>query len=543
MESTRTEGRAEPVASGKRALVRGCRMRTVIAALVGLIFVAQVSAAEVSVDNPPQAGFAAGAVRHVVVTVNKSRTFRAEKPFTKAIVGSAAIVDVLPMSNQVLFLQGKKLGATNVSIFDADAQLIEILDVEVAIDTAGMQQRIQASTGIKAIRVSANGSQVILTGMAPDTVVADRALAVARGMAGDAVVNAMQVAPAQQVMLEVRFLEVTRDAGRHLGVNLFAAGPGGGGINTGLGNATNASRFMRDNGGVPIQQNQQPVATPGTLPLIQSAGTLLGATSGPFGTVLANVLSKNGTTIDVLITALEEKGLARRLAEPNLIALSGDTARFLAGGEFPVPVPSTTSSGAPTVTVEFKKFGVELAFVPTVLSRGLINLRVEPSVSELDFANAVQISGTTVPALTTRNARTTVELRDGQSFAIAGLLQTRTDKNLSQVPWIGSVPILGALFRSSAYQQNETDLVIIVTPHLVAPAVPGQRLASPLDARLPGNDVDFFLNGQPEVRQRYNDFVTSGGDLKGPYGHMIVPEYGSNNVVVKSSDIALKAKN
>ena len=518
-------------------------MRTVIAALVGLIFVAQVSAAEVSVDNPPQAGFAAGAVRHVVVTVNKSRTFRAEKPFTKAIVGSAAIVDVLPMSNQVLFLQGKKLGATNVSIFDADAQLIEILDVEVAIDTAGMQQRIQASTGIKAIRVSANGSQVILTGMAPDTVVADRALAVARGMAGDAVGNAMQVAPAQQVMLEVRFLEVTRDAGRHLGVNLFAAGPGGGGINTGLGNATNASRFMRDNGGVPIQQNQQPVATPGTLPLIQSAGTLLGATSGPFGTVLANVLSKNGTTIDVLITALEEKGLARRLAEPNLIALSGDTARFLAGGEFPVPVPSTTSSGAPTVTVEFKKFGVELAFVPTVLSRGLINLRVEPSVSELDFANAVQISGTTVPALTTRNARTTVELRDGQSFAIAGLLQTRTDKNLSQVPWIGSVPILGALFRSSAYQQNETDLVIIVTPHLVAPAVPGQRLASPLDARLPGNDVDFFLNGQPEVRQRYNDFVTSGGDLKGPYGHMIVPEYGSNNVVVKSSDIALKAKN
>jgi pilus assembly protein CpaC len=162
--------------------------------------------------------------------------------------------------------------------------------------------------------------------------------------------------------------------------------------------------------------------------------------------------------------------------------------------------------------------------VPTVLSRGVINLRVEPSVSELDFANAVTIQGTTVPALTTRNARTTVELRDGQSFAIAGLLQTRNAQAVSQLPWIGSVPVLGALFSSKSYQQQETDLVIIVTPHLVAPAAPGQQLASPLDSRLPANDVDFFLNGQPEVRKRYDDYVNSGGDVKGPYGHIIAPE-------------------
>jgi pilus assembly protein CpaC len=530
MESTRTEGRAEPVASGKRALVRGCRMRTVIAALVGLIFVAQVSAAEVSVDNPPQAGFAAGAVRHVVVTVNKSRTFRAEKPFTKAIVGSAAIVDVLPMSNQVLFLQGKKLGATNVSIFDADAQLIEILDVEVAIDTAGMQQKIQASTGIKAIRVSANGSQVILTGLVPDTVVADRALAVARGLAGDAVVNAMQVAPAQQVMLEVRFLEVSRSAGRDLGVNWFGANAGGTkGFNTGS----------------PGTQSPITSAGAGGVPVFTTAGTLLNnTTTGPFATVLASVFKNGNASLDVLVTALEQKGLVRRLAEPNLMALSGDTARFLAGGEFPVPsVQPSSSGGQPIITTQYKPFGVQLSFVPTVLSRGVINLRVEPSVSELDFTNAVTISGTQIPSLITRDARTTVELRDGQSFAIAGLLQSRSTRDLSQVPWIGSVPVLGALFRSSDYQQQETDLVVIVTPRLVAPAMPGQRLASPLDARLPSNDVDFFLNGQPEVRQRYNDFVTSGGDVKGPYGHIIVPEYGSNNVVVKSSDIALKAKN
>jgi pilus assembly protein CpaC len=164
----------------------------------------------------------------------------------------------------------------------------------------------------------------------------------------------------------------------------------------------------------------------------------------------------------------------------------------------------------------------------------VINLRVEPSVSELDFANAVQIQGTTVPALTKRDARTTVELRDGQSFAIAGLLQTRSEKSLEQVPWIGSVPVLGALFRSSAFRQNETDLVIIVTPHLVAPAVPGQRLESPLDARLPGNDLDFFLNGQPEVRKRYVDYVSVGGDLKGPYGHIVAPDPAASGVVVRA---------
>jgi len=241
--------------------------------------------------------------------------------------------------------------------------------------------------------------------------------------------------------------------------------------------------------------------------------------------LLTSVLRlNNGMSIDSLVTALETKGVLRRLAEPNLMALSGDAARFLAGGEFPVPIPNTTTNGFPTITIEYKKFGVELAFVPTVLSRGVINLRVEPSVSELDFTNAITIQGTTVPALTRRDARTTVELRDGQSFAIAGLLQTRNRQDVSQVPWIGSVPVLGTLFRSSSYQQQETDLVIIVTPRLVAPAVPGQQLASPLDSRLPANDVDFFLNGQMEVRKRYDDYVNSGGEVKGPYGHIIAPD-------------------
>jgi len=502
-----------------------------LAGLLSLITVAGLRAAEINADNSLSsgAGGAPVALHHVVVTVYKSRTVPVEKAFTKVIVGSTEIVDVLPISDHTLYLQGKKLGTTNVTVFDADGRLISILDVEVAIDIAEIQQKIQRSTGLDAVRISANGSQVTLTGVVPDTVVADRALAVAKGMAGEAVVNAMQIAPSQQVMLEVRFLEVARSAGRDLGVNLFLAnGSGTRGFNTGApGTASPITQAGPGAGGVPI------FTTP------SQGGTLLTTAAGPFATILANIISNGHGSLDALVTALEQKGLIRRLAEPNLTALSGDTARFLAGGEYPIPVPSTTSSGAPTVTIEYKKFGVELAFVPTVLSRGVINLRIEPSVSEPDFTNTVVIQGTIVPTFTVRNTRTTVELRDGQSFAIAGLLQTKNTRAISQVPWIGSVPVLGALFRSSDYQQQETDLVVIVTPHLVAPVVPGQRLASPLDERLPSNDVDFFLNGQPDVRKRYTDFVTSGADLAGPYGHIIAPPNGSGGVqgaVVRAKD-------
>ena len=217
----------------------------------------------------------------------------------------------------------------------------------------------------------------------------------------------------------------------------------------------------------------------GGISIIQSSGALASiATGSPFGVVLANLLNGN-TNIDVMISALETKGLVRRLAEPDLVALSGDEARFLAGGEFPVPQIGATSAGFTTPTFEFKKFGVSLVFVPTVLDNGIINLRLAPEVSELDFANAVTISGTTIPSLVVRNARTTIELRDGQSFAIAGMFQSRNTRATDQVPWIGSVPILGTLFQSSAFQNNETDLVIIVTPHLVKPATPSDRLATP----------------------------------------------------------------
>lgn len=461
-----------------------------------------------------------GNVQRVRVTLNKSRTFSVDSAFSTIVAGSPDIAEVRSLSDHVIYIQGKQTGSTNVILFDNSMKQIGILDVDVVVDTENIQRSLQQSiqsAGTRGIRVTVSQGQVVLSGTATDAVVAERAFEIAKASAPEKwqVINAMSIASPQQVMLEVRFLEVNRTAGRDLGVNLYAANANGTNVaNTGLGGTTNVGR-------------QGIGANPtGSLPLLGTAATLASG-AAPYGALLTSILRlNNGMSIDSLVTALETKGVLRRLAEPNLMALSGDSARFLAGGEFPVPVASTagTAGLVPTVTIEFKKFGVELGFVPTVLSRGVINLRVEPSVSELDFTNAVQIAGTVIPALTSRNARTTVELRDGQSFAIAGLLQTRNRQDVSQVPWIGSVPVLGTLFRSSSYQQQETDLVIIVTPRLVAPVVPGQQLATPLDSRLPANDVDFFLNGQMEVKKRYNDYVNSGGDIKGPYGHIIAPD-------------------
>ncbi|WP_439393051.1 type II and III secretion system protein family protein [Bradyrhizobium sp. PMVTL-01] len=454
-----------------------------------------------------------GDVQRVKVIVNKSRTFRVDTAFSTIVSGSPDIAEVRSLSDHVIYVQGKQAGSTNVILFDSSMKQIGILDVDVVEDTGNLQRTLQQtilSTGTSGIRVTVSPGQVILNGTAADAVAAERAASIASSTVPKdwKVVNALNVASPQQVMLEVRFLEVSRAAGRELGVNLHA------------GNGSLNQVGQSGTSGPPIAAR-----TPQGVPLVTAASGLIGTATQPFGNLLTNVLKlNNGTSVDLFVQALEEKGLVRRLAEPNLMALSGDAARFLAGGEFPVPVASNTTNGFPTTTIEFKKFGVELGFVPTVLSRGVINLRVEPSVSELDFTNAVQIQGTTVPALTSRNARTTVELRDGQSFAIAGLLQTRNTQEVQQLPWIGSVPVLGALFRSASYQQRETDLVIIVTPRLVAPAAPGQQLASPLDSRLPANDVDFFLNGQMEVKKRYNDYVNSGGDLKGPYGHIIAPD-------------------
>ncbi len=449
------------------------------------------------------------ATRHVYVTQFKSVTIRLGKPFASTVVGASDIADVLPMSDRVIYVQGKKLGTTNVSAFDKDKHLIAIIDITVSIDAASIARQIRSSTGSRRIHVRSSNGQVVLSGVARDATMADRAVTIAKAATPKLpVINAMSVASAQQVMLKVRFLEVTRQAGRDLGVNWYVA-QSGRGFNTGLGQ--------------PAQVDQSPAATPGGIPLFQTLSTFAGTTTGsPFGVAIANLVNNSHGSVDLMVSALESKGLVRSLAEPDLVALSGDTASFLAGGEIPVPVVQSSTGSVPVINVEYKPFGVQLTFSPTVLASGVINLRLAPSVSELDYTNAVTISGFQIPALTKREARTTIELRDGQSFAIAGLLQSRGLRNIAQLPWIGSVPVLGALFRSTAFLKRETDLVVIVTPHLVEPAKPSQRLASPLERTLPGNDIDLFVMGKMEVRKRrHRSLAERGGVRAAPSGYIL----------------------
>jgi pilus assembly protein CpaC len=294
----------------------------------------------------------------------------------------------------------------------------------------------------------------MLSGSAPDGLTVDKAMTFAKQFGPD-VVNSIQVSAPQQVLLAVRFIEVSRTASRELGISWKVVGQN---VNAAIG-----------------------------------TGALVSG-NAPFGTILANVI-KGGTNVDALIQALEQRQVARSLAEPNLVALSGDTANFLAGGEFPFPV----SASLGTVTIEWKRFGVGLAFTPTVLGDGQINLKIEPEVSQLDPTNVVQVGNVAVPSLIVRRANTTVELRDGQSFAMAGLLQNTGNANFQQLPWLADVPVLGALLRSTQYQKKETDLVIIVTPHLVQPARPGDPLRVPTDNAVAGNDADLFLLGRAEL--------------------------------------------
>jgi pilus assembly protein CpaC len=325
-------------------------------------------------------------------------------------------------------------------------------------------------------RVASVNGRILLAGTSSDAVTVDNAVTIAKQF-GAEVINSVRVLQPQQVMLEVRFVEAARSANRELGINWEAV----------------AKNFG---------------AALGT-------GSLASGTS-PFGVVVGRFLG-SGVQVDVMIKALEERGLVRRLAEPNLIALSGDTASFLAGGEFPIPVANTNN----TVTVEWKRFGVGLSFTPTVRQNGVINLKIEPEVSQLDANNVIQISGLRVPSLTVRRANTTIELRDGQSFAIAGLLQTITTADQSQFPWLADVPVIGALLRSAHYQKQETDLAIIVTPHLVRPARPGDELKTPLDSSVAGNDADFFLEGRAELTPRQVREAVPAARTLQPVGHIL----------------------
>ena len=398
---------------------------------------------------------------HLQVVVSRAVTLAADARISEILIGNPGIADVVALTDRSLYVLGKKIGITSVSVLNDQKRILAVLSVEVTFDIDGLRKSLAAHVPASGVQLTSVNGRVLLTGTVSDATTLSRALAIAEQYAPGAVTNALTVRGSQQVLLEVRFIEASRDSSRDLGIAWDVVG------------------------------KRVSLAT---------GITGLASNSIPFGAAVATLLD-GGTKVDLLIQALEKRGLARRLAEPNLVALSGDTANFLAGGEFPFPVQNNSVGGSNLLTVEFKKFGVGLSFTPTVLGDGLINLKIEPEVSEIDPTTTLRVGNVEIPSLSVRRAKTTIELRDGQSFAMAGLLQSVHINNQSQLPWIGQVPVLGALLRSAAFQKKETDLVIIVTPRLVKPRRPGDALpATPLDGKVPANDREFFIGGRNEIK-------------------------------------------
>lgn len=429
----------------------------------------------------------------VEVPVNKSQVITADRAIARAMIGNDEIADIFPISDRSVYVLGKQLGTTSLTLYDRSNNVLAVMDVAVGPDVIGLRNQVGQLMPDEQIDAHISNQSIVLSGTVSSAGAADRAVQLARAYAGDNVVNLMSLGGSQQVMLEVRFAEVNRSVGKDLGVRSRFNSSGGR-----LNGVTGSGASLRP--GEPISTT---TVVGDTIISTEVPGApLLGvdAVTGSFGVITRTFGDVLGLDIDFTLDALEQKGLAKTLAEPTLISLSGERASFLAGGEFPIPVSQSNSGqgagggGFSAITVEFKPFGVSLGFTPTVLSDNTINLLVEPEVSSIDPSASVTVGGLSVPGLRTRRASTVLELRDGESFAIAGLIQQDFETTVDQVPLLGSLPIIGSLFRSSGFRKGETELLIVVTPRLVQPIKPDQvrlptdRVADPVQA-------DVLLNG------------------------------------------------
>ncbi len=422
-------------------------------------------------------------------------------PYAQVLVGDSTIADVVPTTGHSFSVFSKDVGVTTVSVFGSNKRLINAYSIYVNVDVNDLKARIHTLFP-EENGVAVNGAMedIVLSGSVSNASTLRQIMDLATAYAPK-VVNLLGVEGTQQVMLSVRFVEMERTAAK--GLNLSIQGVRNG--NPGL---------LFSGGGSAIGG----IGTPG-------AGNLnkFLIPSTAYGAGLAIINGDIGLEFD----ALESKGLTKTLAEPTLMAMSGDTASFLAGGEVPVPVPQVSTAGSSAITIEFKQVGISLKFKPTVLKDGLINLEVSPEVSSVDPAVGIQTNGITVPGFKVRRADTTVELRDGESFAIAGLLSDNYQSTINSMPFVSEIPILGALFRSPSFKKDQSELVIVITPHLAKPS--RSRLATPVDHFVPPSDFELFVFGaqhgsagsiSPEDRSLMSHDPTKGG-VDGAYGHVV----------------------
>ncbi len=419
--------------------------------------------------------------KFVRLGINKSMVVRLPGAARDVIVGNPGIVDAVVRSQNRAYLFGRQLGQSNVYFFDADGRQILSLEIEVARDPLALQRLIERAIPGTRITVDTMNENVVLGGVAANPAEAARAQDIAVQVVGDAkkVLSTIAVTGKDQVMLKVRVAEMQRSVLKQLGVDLEAV--------------FSVGNFTADL----LNVNPFTLSTVGSL---NASSQVLNYQNG-------------NTDISGQLTALERDGILRTLAEPTLTAISGESAKFLAGGEFPVPVGTDDNE----VTIEFKPFGVGLGFTPVVLSEGRISLRINTEVSELSNENAITVTGgsssssITIPALKVRRAETTVELPSGGSMIMAGLIQDVTKQEINGIPGLKNVPVLGTLFRSRDFQANQTELVVIVTPYTVSP-VNERQLATPMDRFNAPTDRQTILFGR--LNKVYG---TAGQGPKGVY--------------------------
>ncbi len=441
------------------------------------------------------------------LVVGKSVVLRSQKPFRRASLANPEIATTLVLSPKQLYVSGKTLGVTNLTFWGNDGKVFAVYDVHIVPDIDQLKAQLHdLFPEEKDIQVRAAHDHITLAGSVSGPNLLTQVLDLAESYAPEKVKNLMSVQGVQQVMLEVTIAEMQRGLLRRLGVNMSRIGPRQESFS--LGTLNDLSSFATKGDG--------------TLELFTSA-----ATNFVFGFGLGT------DQLTIFLDALKRHNLTKILAEPTLVVISGQEANFLAGGEFPVPIPQALG----TTTIEYKEFGVSLNFAPTVLSGGKIALKIAPEVSELDFSGGITTNSFLIPAILSRKVETVIELMDGQSFAIAGLMQENVEESINKYPVLGDLPILGALFRSSSFQKKETELVIIVTAHLVKP-LDKKTQTLPTDAYLEPNDFEFMLMGYMEGRKPQSfpgskksassktsavtlpAPVPIGGGLEGEFGHL-----------------------
>lgn len=447
-----------------REVVRvGVVSAAVVSAFSGAAFAAKAASALPEKQAEQVTRAAAGTAFYV--PLNRSELISANTDIAEVVVADPDVANVVVHGKRKVSVIGQRIGQTTLRMFDASHKLIRETDVSVTYDLPSVRQALREFLPNERIGVSMVNTRIALTGEVTSAASAASAIEIAeefvRGkLASDSqadtrkvsdgktndspVINLMKISTAQQVMLRIRIGEVQRNAVRNLGISLQALGD------------TSAPNFLVGTG-----IGRLATAATGTT----SAFRYGAVTAGSDAFMNASIYTNGRNGIGAAIEALERDGLLKVLAEPTLTALSGEQAEFLAGGEFPIPIPQQQGQ----VTIQYKTFGVALKFIPYVLSKNRIRIQVQPEVSELSNQNQATVSGFVAPSIITRRASTTIELAPGESFMMAGLLRDNLSTTIDQLPGAGEIPVLGALFRSTAYQRQETELVIAVTPYLVDP--------------------------------------------------------------------------